>query len=208
MADEFVLYISAAQDLAIERDLIARTVTEIPVTLGWRIFQSPLRGGHLNREALQNADIHLLLIGSDIRAPIGFEWALARKAGRRTILFRKTGILVTPAGERFIREINEVATWNTFEDSASLRVEILKLIADHIIEHAIHFALRGDEYEGLINWREKLAHEKPAPVQEETGGAGNSSVILSRERYIPKEGKLLQAKRIEQNNMRERVNER
>lgn len=206
MADEFLLYISAAQDLAIERDLIARIVTEIPVTLGWRIFQSPLRGGHLNQEALLNADLHLLLIGSDIRAPIGFEWALARKSGRQTILFRKIGIPVTPAGERFIKEINEVATWNTFEDSASLRIEILKVITDHIIENAIQFTLRGSEYEGLINWRDELAREKPGPIQEEPGGAGDSSVILSRERYIPREGKLINAKRIDQNSEHERVN--
>lgn len=208
MADEFLLYISAAQDLEIERDLIARIVTEIPVTLGWRIYQSPLKGGLLNQEALLKADIHLLLIGSDIRAPIGYEWVLARKGGRETVLFRKTGIPVTPAGERFIREINEVATWNKFEDSASLRLEILKLIADHIIENAIHFALRADEYQGLIAWREGLDREKPGPVQEKTGGAGDSSVILSTERYIPKEGKLIRAKKSGQNHGYERIGER
>lgn len=207
MADEFLLYISAAQDLEIERDLIARIVTEIPVTLGWRIYQSPLKGGLLNHEALRKADLHLLLIGSDIRAPIGYEWVLARKAGRQPILFRKTGIPITPAGERFIREINEVATWNKFEDSTTLRIEILKLITDHIIENAIHFALRADEYQGLISWREELVHEKPSQIQEQPGGAGDSSVVLSRERYIPKEGRLIGARKSDQNRGYERIGE-
>jgi hypothetical protein len=59
----------------------------------------------------------------------------------------------------------------------------------------------------LISWREELAREKPGPVQEEPGGAGESSVILSRERYIPREGQLIQARRIEQDSQRERIEE-
>lgn len=205
MADEFLLYISASQDLSIERDLIARAVTEIPVTLGWRIVQSPLKGGLLDREALLKADIHLLLIGCDIRAPIGYEWSVAHKAGRQTVLFRKTGIPVTPAGQIFIREINEIAIWNQFENSASLRLEILKLISDHIIENAIHFALKPDEYERLLTWREELDREKPSPVLEGPSGAGESSVILSRERYMPKEGRLIQVGRMSLDEKQERI---
>ena len=44
MADTILFYISAAQDLEYERDMLARAATEIPVSLGWRIQQTPLRG--------------------------------------------------------------------------------------------------------------------------------------------------------------------
>ena len=41
MADQVLLYISAASDLEREREVLSKAVTEIPVDLGWRIVQSP-----------------------------------------------------------------------------------------------------------------------------------------------------------------------
>ena len=73
MIDTLTLYISAAQDLEHERDVLGRTVVEIPTTLGWRIVQSPLRVELVDLEMVTRADLHLVLLGGDIRAPIGLE---------------------------------------------------------------------------------------------------------------------------------------
>ena len=42
MVDIFKLYISAASDLKAERDLLSRSISEIPVTLAWQIHLSPI----------------------------------------------------------------------------------------------------------------------------------------------------------------------
>src|SRR3990170_3296483 len=76
MVDILHLYISAASDLDLERESLSRLVAEIPVTLGWRVIQSPIHGEMLNTNAITEADVHILLLGTDIRAPIGLEWRL------------------------------------------------------------------------------------------------------------------------------------
>ena len=46
MADTLKLYVSAANDLPDERELIGQMVTEIPVTLGWQINLTPAGKTH------------------------------------------------------------------------------------------------------------------------------------------------------------------
>ncbi len=201
MVDTLLLYISAASDLGSERDILGRAVTEIPVTLAWRILQSPLRGEPPDLEAVAQADLHLLLLGGDIRAPIGLEWQAARRAGRTPVPFLKWHTLRTPAAQAFVRYLEDQATWHAYKDSLDLRLKALKLIADHILENSVYYALRPDEQERLRQWREALEARKASPVDEApagaggAGGAGESSVIFSRERYTPSQGVLIQPKK-------------
>jgi hypothetical protein len=72
------IYISAASDLMAERETLARMIAELPVTLAWRIAQTPVsQTDSLDTEALQVADLHFLLMGTDIRAPVGLDWSRA-----------------------------------------------------------------------------------------------------------------------------------
>jgi hypothetical protein len=195
MADFFTLYISAATDLERERDLLGRLVTEIPVTLGWRIHQSPSHGEPPDLDAVVHADAHLLLLGSDIRAPIGLEWSVSRRAGRRPVLLLKEDTLRTPAAEEFVRYLGGVDAWKIYKDSADLRWQVLLLLAGHILDRAEYFTLSPEEYEGLKTWRGELESAGKSKIEETRGGAGESSIILTTERYIPSEGVLIQPKK-------------
>jgi len=195
MADTLLLYISAASDLEHERDILGRAVIEIPVTLAWRIVQTPLHGGPPDLQAVAQADLHLLLLGGDIRAPIGLEWQAARRAGRLPALFLKQGAPRTPAAHAFVRYLEGQFTWQAYKDSADLRLQALKLIAGHIQDRLVYYDLRPEELERLRLWRSELESDKIAPVGESPGGAGESSVIFSRERYIPSQGVLIQPKK-------------
>jgi hypothetical protein len=197
MVDTLLLYISAASDLEHERDILGRAVTEIPVTLAWRIVQTPLHGEPPDLQAAAQADLHLLLLGSDIRAPVGLEWQAARRARRLPALFLKQGAPRTPAAHAFVRYLEDQFTWQTYKDSTDLRLLALKLLASHIQERAIYYALTSDELERLRLWRAELESGKAAQVDEALGGAGESSVIFSRERYIPSQGVLIQPKKEE-----------
>jgi len=191
MVDQIVFYISAAKGVEVEREVLARLTTEIPVTLGWRIYQSPIRGERLEPESVVRADLHVLILGSDIRAPVGVEWTVARKAGRKIHLFKKANIVRTPAAEEFIRVVGSREEWIPYNDHLDLRLTVMKLLGDHILENALYYSLRPGEYEQLIEWRKELDTRTKEREEEAHRGAGASSLIFSRERYLPSQGILL-----------------
>jgi hypothetical protein len=191
MADQILLYVSAAQDLEAEREVLGRAVSEVPASLGWRIVHSPGGDVPVDLEAVAQADVHLLLLGGDIRAPIGQEWLVARRAGRWPALYLKQGILRTPAAQNFLRYIAEQAPWQPFKDGADLRLQVLRLLAGHILQRAGYYALSPVELDRLRAWRSELEVSSPTEDLETRGGAGESSVILSPERYTPSEGILI-----------------
>jgi hypothetical protein len=196
MVDILHLYISAALDLEKERESLSRAVAEIPVTLGWRVIQSPLHGEPLNTDAIAQADVHILLLGSDIRAPIGLEWRLARRVRRLPVVFLKQDVVRTMAALDFTRYLEEQTTWRKYLDIADLRLQTLKLLADHILAQTDYYSLRSDEFDKLTSWRKELNTPEQTPPALH-GGIGESSVVLSPERYIPSEGVLIQAQPIE-----------
>lgn len=192
MSDPVHLYISAATDLEVEREILGRSVTEIPVDLGWQISQSPRRSEPLNEAALARADVHLLLLGGDVRAPIGQEWLTARQAGRQPVPFLKRDARRTPAALEFVRFIRRQADWRPFGDVSELRREALTLLSRHILRRATTYALSPTEVDHLETFLEEL-ESAPADVDVQTrGGAGESSVILSRERFEPSGGVLIE----------------
>jgi hypothetical protein len=192
MADEVLVYISAAPELQPEREILGRAVTEVPVTLGWRVVQSPSGDAPADLAAAARADMHLLLLGSDIQAPIGREWIAARRAGRRPVPLLKRGVLQTPAAQSFQRYIEEQVAWRPFRDGAELRLLGLKLLTDHILVQAQHYALSPLELARLKDWRSKLEGAGKGVDAVTRGGAASSGIVLSPERYVPSEGVLLQ----------------
>ena len=96
--EPITLYISASADLLAEREGLGRAVAEMTVDLPWQISQSPLRSEPLDLDLVIQADIHLLLLGGDIRAPVGLEWMAASRAGRSPHLFLKEDVGRTAAG--------------------------------------------------------------------------------------------------------------
>lgn len=191
MADRILLYVSAASDLALEREVLGRAITEIPTSLGWRITQTPVAEEPLDLEAVAAADVHLLIMGGDIRAPVGAEWLAAQRAGRSPALFLNQGVHHTPAGLILIRDLERHADWCPFDDAADLRRQVLALLTAHILNRASYYRLSPEEFEKLRAWQKQLETTDTKSVDKTRGGAGASSVILSTERFTPSEGKLV-----------------
>lgn len=177
------IYISAASDLMAEREVLGRMIAGLPVTLAWRIGQTPLGVEPLDLEVVRQADLYLLLLGGDIRAPVGLEWHTAAYARRPINAFLKQGLARTLAGQAFVRETG--VDWQPFRDPAHLRRQVERLLADYLLRHAIRFALTPPEVERLTDLLKTEAEtEQPAGGE----GTGHSAVLLSRERYLPSEG--------------------
>jgi hypothetical protein len=192
VVDTFRLYISAAEDLLGERDLLSRTATEIPVTLGWEIKFSPFGKKTLDEQFVLNANFHILMLGIDIRAPIGFELHLSRKLRRKPVLFLKNGIARTPAAADFHRSLSNYDKWHTFTGLADLRHLALTSIGHFVLEQAEFFSLGSVEYERVTDFLKGLEESNPVEIDNVQGGTGENSVILSRERFSPRDGVLIQ----------------
>ena len=186
MSHQILLYISAGTDLAGEREVLGRAVAEIPLDLGWRIFQTPRSGSRVDREAVELADLHLYLLGGDIRAPVGYEWAIAREAGRRPVPLLKTSVSRTPAGLDQVRFIGFQARWFPFQGAGDLRWRVLRLLSAYVLFRRSELGLSLVETATLLAWRKTLYARS---VDTETvGGAGEGGVLLSQKRYEPLDG--------------------
>jgi hypothetical protein len=190
MIDKLKLYISAAPDLRFERDLLARAVTEIPTSLGWEIRQTPGSDREPDLDAVGRADVHVLMIGGDIQAPVGLEWVTARRAGHPVTLFYKASVQQTQSARAFMRDVSKFGQWQTFDDAAQLRRRGLRVLADHILSRAARYELAEAEMEALREWRKSLDARRQA-VDERRGGAEENAVILTSERFMPSDGTLL-----------------
>lgn len=199
MVDSVIFYISAAKDLSYERDLLSRIATEVPVTLGWQIFLTPIKGELVNISAIQDADIHVLLLGKDIKAPIGYEWYRARSVGKRPLLFYKREVPHTPSADDFIRTLSSDSTWLNYVDLSGLRHQVLQHLGNLILSRAEVFALQPIEFDQLSSWLKDLEQTEPDQIDAIQGGAGESSIILSAERFIPKNGVQIQLTEDDQN---------
>ncbi len=187
------LYISAASDLVLERDLLGRAVTEIPVDLNWRIEQSPLFSQPLDYNLLATADLHFLLLGNDIKAPIGQEWLMARRAGHMPVTFLKSGPSRTMAAQDFMRFIELSTSWRPFDSAESLRRQALLLMIEHIKNRSAHLSLSLIELNNLESFRAEVESGQGAGDVSSSADAGDSSLILSRDRYLPSTGVLLES---------------
>lgn len=178
-----IIYISAASDLMIEREALARMIAKLPVTLAWQILQTPLDSEMLDLTALQTADLHILVMGTDIRAPVGLEWQIATYAGRQSRAFLKREVSRTPAGQNFIREIR--AFWQPFNNATDLSYQAQRMLIEHLLGHKGDYALTPLEVEQLeaLQTAERFKDETI-----EGQDAGHSAVILSRERFEPSDG--------------------
>jgi hypothetical protein len=181
------IYISAASDLMAEREALARMIASLPVTLAWRIMQTPVRDlDSVDLEALRSADLYFLVMASDIRAPVGLEWLMARRTRPPDGVYLKRGIPRTPAGQVFINDVR--LAWQPFHDASDLCRQVEHVLAEHLIHHAGRYTLSPEEIAGL---EALLTSIKPAEKAGHGTEAGHSAVVLSRERFEPSGGVVL-----------------
>lgn len=191
MPDIVTVYISAAGDLMREREVLNRAVTEIPTTLAWRIYQTPLTVHEPDLESLATIDIHVLVLGSDVRAPVGVEWAIARRTRRLPVLFLKSGILRTQAAQAFERELARYTAWMPYQSIVELKRRFQLLVSRHLLSRRAHYKLGDAEYTRLEEWQKIIGQADARNEDQILGGAGDSGVIFSVERFMPSDGVLL-----------------
>ena len=182
------LFVSAGPDLGAEQEAIGRGVARIPVpSLGWAIGRTPRRGEpqFVAWEEIAAADLFLLILGRDIRAPVGAELLAARRAGKRVLAYRKD-VRRTQAAEAFAREA--AVEWMAYDVPG----QVARLAQIALVEMVLAQGLPPVERDTLRGFLEGLRRgEVEAPPVEETGGAGGGGVILVPGKDLPAGGVLV-----------------
>lgn len=187
MADPVRLFISAGPELEPEREAIGRALAEFSINLGWEIKRTPRPEEPANLEAVRICDVFVLLFASDIRAPVGWEWMVARRAGRFHLAFLKEDTLQTPAGREFARDLG--AKWRPFRTGQDLARQLMEALSARILERWREFGLSAREWEILSAYVARLRGEEPKGGPEaKPAGAGEGGVILAPGRDVPKDG--------------------
>ncbi len=196
--DNMWLYISATPDLELEREMLAKAITEIPTSLGWHLGQTPKGDWEVDWDAVARADLHILILGSDIKAPIGLEWQTARRWGHLPILYEKD-VAQTQAAQAFRRDLSRYGEWHSYSEAVELRRDVLDRITHHLLVNSQDYGLPIAELERLQQWRKSLrkkgkSNAKPENTPTLHGGADAGAIILSDERFTPSQGKLITGK--------------
>lgn len=187
MADPVRLFISAGPELEPEREAIGRALAEFPINLGWEIKRTPRSEEPSDLEAVRDCDCFVLLFASDICAPVGWEWIVACRAERFRLTFLKEGILQTPAGREFARDLG--AKWWPFRSGHDLARQLMEALSERILERWQEFDLSAQEWEVLSAYLARLRGEKLKEGPEaEPAGAGEGGVILAPGRDVPRGG--------------------
>jgi hypothetical protein len=187
MTEHVTIYISAAPKLMTERETLARMIAELPVTLSWRIGQTPAHAEPVDTNLLRDADLYFLVMGTDIQAPVGVELHAAQSVGHPVIAFLKQGMARTPAGEIFTKQTR--VTWHQFKDATDLSRSVQQIIVEHLLKNALRYTLTPVE---LTQLQELLDSTRTTASTSEGDGTGHSAVLLSPERYTPSDGVVIE----------------
>ena len=188
MKDKIHLYVSIAPELEREHEALGRMIPMIPTSLGWEIVYTPRDSQQPNAQAVTQADAHVLILGDDIRAPLGVEWQMARWAGRTPALFHQD-TLRTLAADAFIRELAQQVEWQPYHDVADLSLKATAWLVGTIARQAMQWAVRADEPARLRAWQKDGAKANLKLGIDAHGETAQGGVIFTTERYMPSGGR-------------------
>ncbi len=195
MAARLRIFTSVAPDLQAEREIIGKAIASLPVSLGWVINYTPSAGERLDpaMDAVAQADFYAILLGTDIRAPMGSEFVVARRTSKRILAYVKD-VLHTPAARVFMRDAS--LNWKHFSAEEALGPLLQRDVAEQILEGAEVYRISPMGWEGLSALlAEPTDQEQLEPEKEERPpsyrGAGKDAVIISPERDLPRDGVLI-----------------
>lgn len=191
------IFVSAGADLDAERDVVGETIASLPVSLGWVIKYTPRTREPLDPalEAVAACHFYVLLMATDITAPVGSELYVARQQNKQITALLKDAPR-TPAAHVFIRDSH--LNWKRFGDERELGSLLQGALVEQILENAVTYGITPIDWENLSALRAELMEESEEPDAEREEittrrrGAGEDAVIVAPERDLPSDGVLIE----------------
>ncbi|MFP3896084.1 MAG: hypothetical protein ACLFV5_04475 [Anaerolineales bacterium] len=178
MDKELGIYISAAPEADAECELVGQLLAEMPRSVKWTIRRTPrpYEDQHVDVEALRQSQFYLIVLGSDIVAPMGIEWRVARGSNVKTFAFRNVETGFTPAAIFFSRHVG--TSWYDYDTPNDFIRAFERALITELIEGTPGYGLDMDDIQILAARLETL-EEKEEPAEDGRRGAGRGGVILS-----------------------------
>ncbi len=180
MAAELSIYVSASPEMDAECELLGQMLANMVRSLRWTIKRTPGPHEYANPdlEALSESHFYLILMGTDITAPVGVEWRAAQQAGVTTYAFRNVERVASPAAAVFTHSIE--ATWEPYHTPHEFVRRFERELIDRLIEGTPGYGLDLADLEQLSVRKRALEQEEQGqPEGEERRGAGGGGVILA-----------------------------
>ncbi len=173
-----ILYVSAAAEMDVECELLGQTLARLTQSTQWIIKRTPAPHEHANTDLalLRRSHFYLILLGSDIVAPIGVEWMAAREANITLFAFRRVGAVPTPAAAFFAH--NAGVAWERYTTPQEFIRRFERALIARLVQGTPGYGLDLGEIESLAARLKELEQDTPLATPEERRGAGRGGVIL------------------------------
>lgn len=184
------LYVSISPDLGHEREVMGRAVAGLPVDVGWEVSYTPgpTDPNPVDPLTAARADVYVLALGADIRAPMGVEWTAARRAALTPLALLKE-VPHTPAAQEFVKT-GDIA-WVNFKLGSELTPKLQLRLCQAILDRAARFQLSTPEWSTLQEFVKGLQEKQTSPAEDTRQGAGQGGVIFAPSREAGQGGVLI-----------------
>ena len=182
MEKELAIYVSASAEMDAECELLGQLLAEMTKSIRWTIKRtpSPHELANPDLEALRASQFYLILMGSDITAPIGVELQAAKEAKLFTFAFRKMSVAPSPAGAYFIHHVD--LEWQPYQTPQEFVRLFERALISQLLEGTPGYGLDVRDLEELAERLRALEEAEEGQGGERRRGAGHGGVILpSRE---------------------------
>lgn len=178
MEKELSIYISASPEMDTECELIGQRLAAMPKAVKWTIKRTPGRHELANPDlvTLRKSQFYLILLGTDITAPVGVEWLAARNAGLYVFAYRNMGRAASPAAAYFAH--NSGIEWQNYRTPQEFIQHFERSLINRLLQHVPGYGLELSDLEELSAHLKALEKEGQEPEDEKRRGAGRGGVIL------------------------------
>lgn len=180
MTAELAIYVSAAPEMDPECELLGQRLANLTHSIRWRIKRTPTSGPYANPdlEALAHSQFYLILLGQDIRAPMGVEWRAAQSEGLSILAYRSTQWTPTPAASVFAHQAS--LEWREYASPQQFAQDFERRLIRMLIEGTPGYGLSLQDVQELAQRLEEQKKEQESSDAEGEArrGAGQGGIIL------------------------------
>jgi len=177
MSAELNLYISSAHEQDAECEQIGRLLAEKLPTIRWRIWRTPLYGDtNPDCDVIGHCQFYVIILGTDLVAPMGVEFQMAKEAGAFTIGFRDLSRFASPSAEYFARYAD--VAWQEYTKLDEFIPSFERILLRQLIDGTPGYGLALEDLEQISAQLQQIESLKPAP-QGTRSEAGKGGIILA-----------------------------
>jgi len=174
---ELGIYISAAREQDIECEQIGRLLAEKLTSMRWRIRRTPLHGDlNPDRGVIRQCQFYVILLGTDLVAPMGVEWDIVAKSAAFIIGFRDISCSPSPSADYFARYAD--ISWQQYKKPEDFILAFERILLTQLIDGTPGYGLALEDIELVSAQLKAIEALTPAP-QGTRQEAGQGGVILA-----------------------------